>query len=545
MSQHLASKHQNRSPAWALGLLAAALFAASLSLASPEVQAEGAPARRGKFQRSRLTADESEALADRRTVRLTKGENKTVDVDFVIPGIEDKYLLIGNKQLVQLDLIKGDGTSQLIFKPQGPGETTVTVRDEAGVVRIIFTVRVSGSNLLRQASEIRELLRDIEGIDVRIVGPKIVVDGEVLVPADYGRLLSVITDKAYIDSVLNLTTLSPLAMQVLAKRIQEDVNSFAPNVKTRVVNGMIFLEGTVDSADQATRAAEVAKIYLPEIRPSNPLLNKDQNAQAIQGRPLIQNFIVINAPPPKKQEKLVRVTFHFVELAKDYIKNFGFKWAPGFTSSPEISIGTGTAGGADASGATFSGTLSQLLPKLQSAQSAGYAKILKSGTVVVRSGQPATLDDQTEIPYSTMSNGQPMIAKDNVGMVAAVTPSILGQSEDISMDLELSQRTLSGRTPNGVLISNHKVKTKVYVRNNESAAIAGVNAGEVTTSFNRDDPRQVESSDTNTDTLFSLMRSKNYNKKKSQFVIFVTPQIIENASEGTEDLKKNFRVKVK
>jgi pilus assembly protein CpaC len=41
------------------------------------------------------------------------------------------------------------------------------------------------------------------------------------------------------------------------------------------------------------------------------------------------------------------------------------------------------------------------------------------------------------------------------------------------------------------------------------------------------------------------MHSKNYQKKKSQFVIFVTPQIIENASEGTEDLKKNFRVKVK
>jgi uncharacterized protein YfeS len=51
--------------------------------------------------------------------------------------------------------------------------------------------------------------------------------------------------------------------------------------------------------------------------------------------------------------------------------------------------------------------------------------------------------------------------------------------------------------------------------------------------------------DAGTDPLFTLMHSKNYIKKKSQFVIFVTPQIIENASEGTEDLKKNFRVKVK
>ena len=28
-------------------------------------------------------------------------------------------------------------------------------------------------------------------------------------------------------------------------------------------------------------------------------------------------------------------------------------------------------------------------------------------------------------------------------------------------------------------------------------------------------------------------------------LIFVTPQIVENASDGTDDLKRNFRVKVK
>ena len=62
------------------------------------------------------------------------------------------------------------------------------------------------------------------------------------------------------------------------------------------------------------------------------------------------------------------------------------------------------------------------------------------------------------------------------------------------------------------------------------------------TEFNKDDP-QPGAFAAGTDPLFTLMHSKNYHKKKSQFVIFVTPQIIENASEGTDDLKKNFRVK--
>jgi pilus assembly protein CpaC len=93
---------------------------------------------------------------------------------------------------------------------------------------------------------------------------------------------------------------------------------------------------------------------------------------------------------------------------------------------------------------------------------------------------------------------------------------------------------------------NHSVETKLYVKSNESAAVAGVNGSDVSTSFNDDpNPGSFETPNGGGGQLFNLMRSKNFAKKKTQFVIFVTPQIIDNASEGTDDLKKNFRVKVK
>ena len=75
--------------------------------------------------------------------------------------------------------------------------------------------------------------------------------------------------------------------------------------------------------------------------------------------------------------------------------------------------------------------------------------------------------------------------------------------------------------------------------------MAGVTSSDVGTEFNKDDPQPGSFSGTARTRCSRLVHSKNYHKKKSQFVIFVTPQIIENASEGTEDLKKNFRVKVK
>lgn len=501
-----------------------------------------------KYRKSKLTYDESEAMADHRRLLLTTGEDKAIDLDFDVNG-GTNGIGYGNPQIVLAQLVKVGEKRQLIFKPLKAGETTVTVRDADGTIRLIFMVRVTGSNLLRISGEVRNLLRDVEGVDIRIVGPKVIVEGEVLVPADYGRLLTVIQDKMYSDFIMNLTTLSPLAMQVMAKRIQEDLVSIAPNVKTRVVNGMIFLEGTVDNPDQAKRAASIASLYLPELRPGNPL-ERDGSAQRLPPRSLVQNFIMVNPPPPKKADKLVRVTVHFVELSKDYNRLFAFKWQPGFTADPQISVGQTTAGGAAGSsaGPSFSGTISSLLPKLQSAQNAGFARILKTGTIIVRSGQPAKLNEQTEFPFVQQgSNGQLSSSSKGVGLSVAVTPQILGQSEDIEMQLELDQTNLTGRPPtpgSPPVTATHKISTKIYVKSNESAAVAGVVSSDIGTDFNKDDPASG-SFEQGTDPLFTLLRSKAFRKKKSQFVIFVTPQIIENASDGTDDMKKNFRVKVK
>ncbi|MCM2322412.1 MAG: BON domain-containing protein [Oligoflexia bacterium] len=509
---------------------------------------EPAPRRRKvPFRRSRLTRDESEGTADKRKLLLSTGEDKAVDVDF---DLNADAIVIGNMQVVATTVVKIGERRQLVFKPLKSGDTTVTVRDQAGDIRLIFTVRVTGSNLLRAAGEMRNLLRDIEGIDVRVVGQRVVVEGEVLVPVDYERLLTVVQDKAYGDLVLNLTTLSPMAMQVLARRIQEDINVFAPNVKTRVVNGLVFLEGTVNSKEESDRAVRLAHLYLPELKPGTAL-DRDSATHRLPGRKPIENFLLVNPPPAKKQEKMVRVTVHFVELSKDYNRLFGFKWQPGFTADPKIEFGTnqsGAVGSGASSAATFSGTISSLLPKLQSAQKAGYARILKTGTLIVRSGQPAKLNESTEFPYTVQGpNGQVQAAKAPVGLIVAVTPLILGQGEDVQLEINMKQINLVGRAPTGAapVTSNHEVETRIYVKNRETAAVAGVTSSDVGTDFNKDDPNPGAFEGGDTHALFSLLRSKNYRKKKSQFVIFVTPEIVENASDGTEDLRKNFRVKVK
>lgn len=503
---------------------------------------------REPYRRSRLTKDISEAKADRRRVLLSTGEDKVVDLDFDVDNTP-QAIQVGNTQVSAVTVVRiGDQRRQLIFKPLKGGETTVTVRDAEGTIKIIFDVVVTQTNLLRRAGEIRELLRDIEGIDVKVVGANIIIDGEVFVPDDYARMRAVTNQKTYVDTVLVLAKIAPLALTALARKIQEDVSAFAPNVKTRVVNSLLFLEGTVDQVDQARRAEQVARLYFPEVRPGNLLAISDQSATTLARRDYVYNFIVVNPAPPKKNEKLVRVTFHFVELAKDYSRRFGFTWTPGFTAEPSISYGQQANGSTGASATSFSATLSSLIPKLQSAQDAGFARILKQGTIIVKSGVEGSFQDQTNIIVNSVgANGQVNPIDKPVGLSAKVTPRVLGQGEEVEMQITMNNSNLIGFSGGSPIISTKNMTTNLYVKSGESAAIGGIEGNTVNTGFNKDKfgDGSFESGSGATEPLFNLKRTKNFTKNKAQFVVFVTPQLVEDASEGSEDLKRNFRVKVK
>ena len=487
----------------------------------------------------------SESRAEVQNVELSVGEPQVFDINFALD--DAKQVLVGRPDAVTTTVVKVGDQRQLVMTPLKAvrGETAVSVRDTEGKLRITYVVRVQESNLERRKNEIAGLLKEVEGLEIKVVGQKIVVDGELLVPNDYARLLGVVQDDVYSKFVINLATLSPIALQKTAERIRNDVNAFAPDVYTRIVNGMVFLEGSVDSKDKADRAINVAKLYLPEVVPGNALANRGGDSVKKIERQMIHNFIVVSAPPPKKGDKLLRVTIHFVKLSKDYLKGFGFQWMPGLTQSQAgISVGSSASGGVGASGSSFTATISNLFPKLNSGQEAGYVKVLRTGTLIVKNGQPASLSETKTIPFSGLSaTGQQSTQQSDVGVQFNVTPKIVGQSDDVELDVDLTQRSLDGLGTGGApLISNHIVKTKLVVKSNESAAVAGVTSDDLQTDFNR---TPSGSFDSNTEALFNLKRSKKTTKKKSQYVIFVTPQVIENAVDGTEDLKKNFRVKVK
>jgi pilus assembly protein CpaC len=513
----------------------------------------------GAYQKSRYTLDRSEETADHRTLVLEKGVDKVVDLDpainFTYPA-EPNPIRTGNANVVVVTPVSVGKDRQLVFQPVEAGETSVTIRDKFGSIAIIFDVIVAAQNQVRYFERLKENLKEIEGITITLEDKNIVIRGEVLTLADYGAIFNEIGDKAYGDYVVNKVRMSTITLGLLAKKVEQDLQTtVAQTIRVEVINGKLVLSGSVENADAKARAFKRAYWYLPSVRvkESIAMAPNIETAETDKNFFFLQNDIAINAPPPKRESKLVRASVYFVELSKDFLKSFGFKWSPGFTGDPTISIGTGATGVQTPQGGggfSFSATLSSLFPAFSTPPSnASYGRVMKSGTVVVKSGEEGKMEDNIQIPTQTIASGGVQgngPSLNTAGFKISIRPTIM-QGTDLDVAMDITQSNIVGKGASGQPItSNHSINTRVYMKSGEVAAVAAVNKQDVSTSFNRDDPNPVSfqssAGGAQTKPLFTLQRSKNTSKAKGQFVIFVSPQIIENASDGTEDLKKNFRM---
>lgn len=456
------------------------------------------------------------------------GIDRTEKLDFT----PDTTVQIGNATILTHELIPQQ--REITFKGLKAGKTSVTLRDSVGDRRIVFLVNIVENDQSRVIQELKEFLANIEGLEIGIKGDSVYVGGNIVVPDEIGKVV-VVLDR-YPD-VIRLVELSPVTQTIIARRMQEEIqNNGLRDVTVRVVNKSFWLEGVVASAPERQRAQDIAEAYLPDNIES---LARRLDAVSTVERKLIVNFVSVNeksAPPPVP--KLIKITAQFVELAKDYNKVFGFQWNPVLGGDGgSIQVGKNAGGGVTTSSqGTLSGTISNLFPRLASAKTAGHARIVQSGVIVTQDQVEASIRKDSTTRFELGSNEFTRGEEATAGFALTVTPQILPE-EQVDLGIDLNVSTNVGTPPETL---TNALKTRIVVKSQESAVVGGIVVDNSATDFDRNPPGGPQTIEDGRE-LFSFLRSKSYQNSKSQFVVFITPELIDSASEGTDDIKRKFR----
>lgn len=419
----------------------------------------------------------------------------------------------------------------LRFEPKKVGVATLLVQDPtSGKVLYEYRIDIKKTNLYKIAREIQSLLSDIEGISIRIINNRVIVDGQILLPKDMNRIHSVV--KQYGKLASSLVTLSPLAQTKIAQFIEKAINN--PEIHVRAINGKFILEGVANDKSEKDRAEILAKTYVPDVIVDEAVADKKVLERKAD---VVINLIKVRPSPQEPPRKIIQLVLHYVELQKDYSRSFRFQWTPDIADGTQLQF---TTGGRSPGGATttISGTIRNLLPKLNWAREHGHARILQSSSLIVQDGKKGTLNSISRIPYQVVNaEGQPSTNFEETGIRAQILPSIIGsRSDSIRLEMKFAVKGLLGITDQGPSTSSREIETVIVVRSSQSAAVGGLISNEASTGYNK------LPKDASRNPIVSLYASKSFQRNQSQFVVFVTPIIKSSASAGADKIKQKFRL---
>ncbi len=114
---------------------------------------------------------------------LTLGKQKVLSAEGV------RSVSSGNPRVVRIVIPKDQ--SKIILKAVGAGTTTVTLIKNDGSTEDI-TVNVIAHDPQKIKKEIEQLLDGVEGIEIKVVGNRVIIDGEILTERDNKRIQKVL-----------------------------------------------------------------------------------------------------------------------------------------------------------------------------------------------------------------------------------------------------------------------------------------------------------------------------------------------------------------
>jgi pilus assembly protein CpaC len=448
-----------------------------------------------------------------------------------VPKLKSFNYAIGNVTVGSPDICDfraNRKTNQITLYPKKAGETLLMVYDANGKQRNAIQLSVYPTDPERLLSQIRKLLMNIEGISINRMDQKIVIDGEVYTQEDKERIKKVIGDA---DNIIDLSTLNSNTERIIAKKIEKEIN--LDEVSVRALKGKFILEGEVYSKPAKERAEAIARLYSDKV---------------------INVLEIREVPKPPSRANTIQVTAHFIEISKNFTKNLNLKFNPFPNIAATGSLSYNPVTSSNTWAGTLSGTINDILPKINYYKALGIARVIENPTISVKSGATATISSGTKIGFPIVSaQGSVGIEFQNVGITLEISP--YAQGSDIDMQLQVKVSALGSPDIQGsVAIDESNIKTQQFVRSGESIVVGGMIRYNVRNIVDRPPPtasvstgasaggQQQASDPFALGSLFTLFKSTDYGKQRSQFIIFITPTILKYAKDANQELKEQFNL---
>ncbi|MFN2549079.1 MAG: pilus assembly protein N-terminal domain-containing protein, partial [Myxococcales bacterium] len=340
-----------------------------------------------------LASSNAFAQAEGGTISLGVGQQKVIQVANVA------RVAIGEPDVA--DVKQVGGGNELLITGVGEGRTSLLVwRNNDS--RLSYVIVVRKQDPKEVVSEVRALLGDREGIQIRVVGDRVYLDGETITTDDYERVQQITQLYPSVKSFVRPSgNAKKLAAEALNKAYQKNG---LKGVNATVVGSTLFLEGWVDSQD------EMKKL--------------DLVTRAVGER--AENLVSVGL------KKMVLVEVDFVEVSYGDNKLVGIK-----PPLQLVSIGDG---------ATAAINIIQPIPGLDSGVTQktgsftvtgnaasdfsvgarfdyGFVRVLSQPKLVCASGEKAEFVAGGEVPLLMVTQNQFAIEWKKFGIVLNITPT--------------------------------------------------------------------------------------------------------------------------
>ena len=416
------------------------------------------------------------------------------------------------------------GDNEMIINAVAEGASNLIIFGPGDQRKEVF-INVLTAELMLKAEELRGMLSDIEGVDVKIIGKKIIVDGLVFKSKDFGKINQLL---ASMPEVVNLVRMSPFMKKIVAQEIQRSIGR--PGITVRVAKNAFLIEGVVPNDEEGQRAEKIALAYSPNV--VNALLST-----ASQER-----------PEPYAKPDIIEVNLTIMEVTKTALKQFGIYWNPtidtngqaGFDHQSEFTWFPFSTSMAENLVYSLAGTISSFFPTMQRINETGNGRSLMQQTLITKEGGAAKFFAGSEEPISIAQDGGTMsVEYKKVGMTLNVTPT-LDELGNIDSLLEMESSTVTGTSGGAPIVNTNSVTTAINVPQGTTIVIGGLAGQRELKNLANSNPN-----DDGNNSLFEANYDRSRQKTQTEVVVFITPRIVAKVEDAGKDMKVNTKRSIK